>query len=130
MLLIGLAAFSLSAQASAARRTTLFAGEARQTAIMTGVPGKRLLSVTALGDPSMGAGIQADCELRAREAGKRGAWHLIPFSSDAMAIEGIDLRNVHFTLRSMTGRTFRIETDFGEKYCGAGLSFTGIYRSK
>ena len=46
-----------------------------------------------------------------------------------MEVDTKDLRSVQFRLKPIGARAFRIETDFGEKLCAAGLSFTGTYRN-
>jgi hypothetical protein len=102
-----------------------FVGEKGQVASLTGVLGHRSVSITIGGDPSLGAATQADCELRAVE--NRGSWHLIPFTSDTVAVHAKDVRDIRFSLELMDDRAFRIETDFGEKVCAAGLSFGGTY---
>lgn len=118
----------LGAPASAASHGSRFVGDERQVATLAGVLGHRTLSVIASGDPSLGAGTQADCELRAVEG--RRSWHLIPFKSDTMSIDAANLEAVHFSLKPMGNRAFRIRTDFGDKLCAVGLSFSGIYRRR
>ena len=117
-----------SVDASAASQKTHFAGNARQTATMTGTPGHRSLSIIVGGDLSKGAGVQADCELRALENGR--SWHLVPFASDTMDIRAGDLRTVRFTMGLVGQRAFRVDTDYGEKNCAPGLSFNGTYRRR
>ena len=119
-------ALPLSGQAYAAQRTSRFIGDGRQVAILGGVTGHKTLLVMVGGDPSLKAGTQGDCELRAVESS--GSWHLVPFVSDSMEISAADVRGIRFSLRATGRRAFRIDTDFGEKNCAAGLSFVGIYR--
>jgi hypothetical protein len=45
-----------------------------------------------------------------------------------MEVDATDLQGIHFSLKPMGNRAFRIETDFGEKICATGLSFDGTYR--
>ena len=115
-------------QTRAAAAKSHFAGNARQTATMSGALGHRSLSVVVGGDLSKGTGVQADCELRAVETGR--SWHLVPFASDAMVISAADIRGVHFRLWPIGKRAFRIDTDYGNKNCAAGLSFNGTYRRR
>lgn len=118
----------LSALATASPNGSTFISSERQVASLTGTSGQRSLSVTVRGDPTLGAGTQADCELRAVES--RRSWHLVPFRSDTMEVDATDLQGVHFSLKSMGDLAFRIETDFGERMCAAGLSFAGTYRRR
>lgn len=115
-----------SQQAGSAPRESRFTGNARQAAIMRVTRGQRSLSIIAGGDLSKGAGVQADCELRAVETGR--TWRLVPFKSDSIEIGAEDIRGVHFRLRPVGKRAFRIDTDYGDKNCAAGLSFNGTYR--
>ena len=117
-----------SGQICAAPRTSHFTGDARQTATMSGAPGHRSLSIIVGGDLSKGAGVQADCELRAVETGR--SWRLVPFASDTMEISAADIRGVHFRLLPVGKSAFRIDTDYGDKNCAAGLSFSGAYRRR
>jgi hypothetical protein len=123
------AALSSAAQTSPATKRVHFVGGPQQTATMMGKPGSRRLSVMAGGNPSLGAGVPADCELRAREDG-RGTWYLIPFESDFMKIDASDLRDVHFKLKMISSRAFSIATDYSQDNCGVGVSFDGTYRLK
>lgn len=126
MFRVVISALLMSALASATSHALRFVGSNRQVATLAGAVGHRSLAVTVGGDPRLGAGTQADCELRAVESGR--SWHLIPFKSDTMEIDAADVHGVHFSLRPMGNRAFRLETDFGEKNCAAGLSFSGTYR--
>ena len=115
-----------SQQAGSAARESRFIGNARQVAIMSGPHGHRSLSIIVGGNLSKGAGVQADCELRALETSR--SWRLVPFKSETIEIGGDDIRGVRFRLRPIGKRAFRIDTDYGDKNCAAGLSFNGIYR--
>ena len=121
-------ALFLSVQATASPGGSTFIAGERQVALVSGKSGHRSLSVTVSGDPALGAGTQADCELRAVENGR--SWHLVPFTSDTMEVDAKDLHGVHFNVKPMGKRAFRIDTDFGEKFCGSGLSFAGTYRRR
>jgi hypothetical protein len=127
---IAFSALLLSVQACAVDRPSTFVGEGRQEATLTGAPGHRTLSVTVGGSPALGSGTQADCELRAEEDVTHRTWHLVPFASDTMEIDAAAVRAVQFSLKPMANRAFRIETDFGEKFCAVGLSFAGTYRPR
>jgi hypothetical protein len=116
----------LSVLATASPHGSTFVAGKRQVAIVTGAAGHRSLSVTVSGDPALGAGTQADCELRAVESHR--SWHLVPFTSDTMGVGAKDLQGVQFSVKPMGERAFRIDTDFDEKFCAAGLSFAGTYR--
>lgn len=119
-----LSALLLSGEATASGWT--FIADKRQVAVVTGASGQRSLTVTVSGDPALGSGTQADCELRAVESG--GSWHLIPFASDTMELAAQDLHDVRFKLKWIGARAFQIETDYGPKLCAAGLTFAGTYR--
>jgi len=127
-LLLFVSASAAAACASPPPLASTYVGESRQVGSITGTPGKRLLTIVAAGDAALGAGVQADCELRARETGAAGRWLLIPFKSDTMEVEEADIRGIEFSLNMQSDRTFSIVTDFGERYCGAGLTFSGEYR--
>jgi hypothetical protein len=121
-----ISAILLSTVAAAGSHVSHFVGSKRQIATLTGTVGHRSLSVTVSGYARLGAGIQADCELRAVEA--QHLWRLVPFTSDQMDIHAQDVDSIHFNFEPLSNRAFRLETDFGEKNCPAGLSFSGIYR--
>lgn len=116
----------LGALATASPRPSTFIASKQKVATITGASGHRSLSIAVSGDPALVAGTQADCELRAVES--RHSWHLVPFTSDTMEVGAKELKGVQFTVKPMGERAFRIETDFGEKLCAAGLSFAGTYR--
>ena len=115
-----------SQQAGSAPRESRFIGKARQAAITSGARGQRSLSIVVGGNLPKGAGVQADCELRAVETGR--SWRVVPFKGDTIEIGAEDIRGVHFPLRPIGKRAFRIDTDYGDKNCAAGLSFNGTYR--
>ena len=82
----------LSGLAIASPHGSTFVAGKNQVALVTGASGHRSLSVTVSGDRALGAGVQADCELRAVES--RRSWHLVSFRSDAMEVDAKDLRGV------------------------------------
>lgn len=128
LLFLFVGASAAAACASSRPSALTYVGENRQVGSMTGKPGKRLLTIVAPGDTALGAGVQADCELRARETGIEGRWQLMPFKSDTMEIDEADIRRLQFSLSAQTDRTFSVVTDFGERHCGSGLTFSGQYR--
>lgn len=121
-------ALLLNALAIASPNESTFIASERQVASLTGASGRRSLSVTVSGDPMLGAGTQADCELRAVESHR--SWHFVPFRSETMEVDATDLQGIHFIVKPMGDRAFRIETGFAERMCAAGLSFAGTYRRR
>ena len=124
------ATLSAVACASVPSPGAAFLGESGQVATISGAPGERLLSIVAAGNSALGAGVQADCELRAKEDGPSSVWRILPFQSDTMQVTQQDVSQVQFALSPRADGTFSIRTDFGEKNCAVGLSFSGQYRHR
>ena len=112
---------------SKASTSMLFSGDARQYAEVTGDLGSRFALIIAHGDPRRGAGMQADCELHAREDGPQ-VWRLVPFNSQIMQIDAEDIGNTSFSLKWQTPDRFVVETDFD--LCAEGINFNGTYRAR
>jgi len=122
ILLFGVAAVS---DAAAAHSTLRFVGPAGQRAEITGRPGSRYLRVVAHGDPSRGAGMGADCEIRAKEDGS-GNWHLVPFQSEFMSVEASDIKTTSLSLKWKAPKRFVLDTNFDG--CARDVVFRGTYR--
>jgi hypothetical protein len=128
LLLLSVGAFAAAACATPPVPVSTYVGERGQVGSITGSPGKRSLSIVAAGNAALGAGVQADCELRAKETGAGGTWQLVPFKSDTMEVDDRDVRSLRFSLSIQADKTFSIVTNFSERNCGAGLTFSGQYR--
>lgn len=107
-----------------------YIGADGQIARMETTEGERHLVVTAGGDESRGAGVQGDCQLRAKESRASKRWHLVPFVSDTMDVRESDIQGVAFELKAQSPNSFELQTDYAERNCAAGMTFTSTYRQK
>lgn len=57
----------------------------------------------------------------------RDTWHLVPFSSEILEVAINDIQSIYFNVKFTSNRSFKIDTNFAEKFCAAGLTFTGNY---
>jgi len=127
ILLLCLTTACVSDSHAGSQTTTHFRGDARQDAEVTGELGSRFAVIVAHGDPRLGAGMQADCELHAREDGSR-VWRLVPFDSEIMRIDAEDIEKTSFLLKWESPKRFVVETDFD--LCAEGINFNGAYRAR
>ena len=113
-------------QSPPASSTIQYRGKALQRAEISGLTGSRTLVLEANGDPSLGAGMPADCELHATED-RAGAWRLVPFESEIMRADTDDIAKSSISLNWLSSTRFVVATDFD--LCGVGIDFNGIYRA-
>ncbi|WP_294122495.1 hypothetical protein [Sphingomonas sp.] len=127
ILLLCLTSACVSDNHSDSQAATHFEGDARQDAEVTGELGSRSAVIVAHGDPRLGAGMQADCELHASED-RSQVWHLVPFDSEIMRIDAEDIEKTSFLLKWESPKRLVVDTDFD--LCAEGINFNGTYRAK